>query len=94
MTPKYNPDPPQMVPFWSLGAILHPSRHQGRKLHPNLTPQAPQMRSKWVYPYGDPEAQQNPQKSPKNATKILTRKTTRKSQESEPSQTSKTSVLL
>ena len=87
-TPKW----PQMAPFGGLGATSEPARYQGRKLHPNLTPQAPKMRPIWI-PKETPETQQNPQKSLKNAQKILTRKTTWKSQESEPSQTVKTSVL-
>ena len=37
-----------MAPLGGLGATLDPSRHQGRKLHPNLTPQAPKMRPIWI----------------------------------------------
>ena len=36
-----------MAPFGSLGATLEPARHQGRKLHPSLSPQGPQMRPIW-----------------------------------------------
>ena len=43
-TPKW----PQMAPFGGLGATLEPARYQGRKLHPNLTPQAPKMRPIWI----------------------------------------------
>ena len=37
-----------MAPFGGLGATLEPARYQGRKLHPNLTPQAPKMRPIWI----------------------------------------------
>ena len=36
-----------MAPFGGLGATLEPARHQGRKLHPSLSPQGPQMRPIW-----------------------------------------------
>ena len=36
-----------MAPFGDLGATLEPARHQGRKLHPSLSPQGPQMRPIW-----------------------------------------------
>ena len=36
-----------MAPFGGLGATLEPARHQGRKLHPILLPQGPQMRPIW-----------------------------------------------
>ena len=36
-----------MAPLGGLGATLAPARHQGRKLHPSLSPQGPQMRPIW-----------------------------------------------
>ena len=42
-TPKW----PQMAPFGSLGATLEPARHQGRKLHPSLSPEGLQMKPIW-----------------------------------------------
>ena len=76
-----------MAPFGGLGATLEPARYQGRKLHPNLIPQAPKMRPIWI-----PKETLRPNKIHKSAQKILIRKN-KKRQESEPSQTSTTNIL-
>ena len=63
-TPKW----PQMAPFGGLGATLEPARHQGRKLHPNLTPQAPKMRPIWI-----PKETLRPNKIHKSHRRMLKR---------------------
>ena len=59
---------PQMPPSGGLGATLEPARHQGRKLHPSLSPQGPQMRPIWssMGTLRSNKSTKFDQKSPKN----------------------------
>ena len=79
--------------FWRPGSHLGTCTLSGSQITPKFDPSSSQNETH-LDPQGDPETQQNPQKSLKNAQKMLIRKTKGESQESEASQTLKTSVLL
>ena len=93
MTPKYTPEPLPNDSFLEPGSHLEPFAPSGSQITPKFHFSSSPNETH-LDPYVNPEAQQNPQKSLKNAQKMLIRKTMGKSQESEPSQTLKTSVLL
>ena len=82
-----------MAPFGSLGTTLEPARPQGRKLHPSLSPQGPQMRPIWSS-MGTLRGNKSTEFDQKSSENNGSKKTTRKKHDLGPSQTLKTSVLL